>query len=110
MIAPLSPREIGGRRVFVPSFDERGFPEVRDRYWKILGWVARSRGDGLDFVDRYLRAWFRRQGLTPGKVELLCRDPSVSRLEIDAALVDAVRSRAWTFCGTWDPATRGTRP
>lgn len=92
---------------WIPSFDEQGYPQVRDRYWKILGWVARSRPDGAQMIDRYLRAWFAMRGAPPTTVELWCRDPALASLRIDHELVTALEGRAWTRCGSWQPDRPG---
>ena len=98
--------EIEDEEVWIPSFDELGYPELRDRYWKVLGWVARSSPHGERMIARYLEGWFMRQGLPPRPVQVYCRDPSVDRLLIDRQLVYAVERRTWVPCGRWAPRSQ----
>jgi len=94
--------EVDGRQVAIPSFDEDGHPEVRDRYWKVLAFSLRGDWRGQDMMTRYLRAWLLRQGLTRARVTVWCRDVSLPRLELDFGLADELARRRFAPCGSID--------
>ena len=90
----------GGEEVVVPSFDERGYPMVGDRYWKVLGFTMRTDPLWASTVERYVRGWLERTGLKATGIRIYCRDPRLRTLGLDFQADDEERARPWVLCAT----------
>jgi hypothetical protein len=85
----------------IPSFDERGYPQLHDRYWKLFGFTLRTDGtDSREPSARYVRGWMERTGRKMGEVRVYCRDAGLRTLDLDFAADDEQRRRPWILCGT----------
>jgi len=85
----------------IPSFDESGYPQLHDRYWKLFGFTLRA--DGMDSREpsaRYVRGWMERTGHKMGEVRVYCRDATLRTLDLDFEADDEQRRRPWRLCGT----------
>jgi hypothetical protein len=84
----------------IPSFDERGYPQIHDRYWKLFGFTLRA--DGMDSREpsaRYVRGWLERTGRKAGEVRVYCRDAKLRTLDLDFEADDEQQRRPWKLCG-----------
>ena len=85
----------------IPTFDERGYPLLHDRYWKLFGFTLRAQG--MDFrgpAFRYVHGWLERSGRKAAEVRVHCRDARLRSLALDFGADDDQRGRPWTYCGT----------
>jgi hypothetical protein len=90
-----------GKERAIPSFDERGYPQLHDRYWKLFGFTLRAAdSDFREPAYRYVRGWLERQGRSTGEVRVYCRDARLRTLGLDFGAVEELQSRPWTLCGT----------
>jgi hypothetical protein len=93
----------GDRVVNVPSFDERGYPEITGRYWSLLttGDLRLRVGDpaGEAVVNRYLRGALMREGVSDAEFSLYARDVSIP-LEMNPNLAEDLEHRPWTLMAT----------
>jgi hypothetical protein len=93
--------EPDGKERAIPSFDERGYPQLHDRYWKLFGFTLRALGsDSRLTAYRYVHGWLERQGRSAGEVRVYCRDARLRTLDLDFGAAEEQQRRPWTLCGT----------
>jgi hypothetical protein len=92
-----------GRRIAVPSFDERGFPEVTGRYWcnvaiGDLRWHPGGPGED-EIIKRYVAGWLERGHVSHADFEVYGRDVSIP-LRMSSGLDADIEHRPWKLLGT----------
>ncbi|MCB0340185.1 MAG: hypothetical protein KDD53_11305, partial [Bdellovibrionales bacterium] len=81
----------------VPSFDEMGYPMLRDRYWKMLGFFVRARADWDSEIIRFLKGWAQMEDIELSKIDIYCRDVRIPSLSLDFEIDNELQKRNWTF-------------
>jgi hypothetical protein len=86
----------------LPSFNEAGYPDVRDRMWKIYGFFLRMRPDPLANLEKYVGMYHERCDIEQCRVDVYAKDVSMP-LVYDEHMIEVLRERPWTMSGslTW---------
>jgi hypothetical protein len=84
-----------GREMPIPSFDARGRPEVRNRYWTLVAVRMRAVQADPQLIDRYLAGWFTKEGWPEGRVRVYAKDVTLRSLDLDFEEDDRVQAAPW---------------
>jgi hypothetical protein len=81
-----------------PSFDEEGYPTLRDRHWKVFGFFLRWSSCPRDFLLRHVES---HASLCPeGPCEVVVYGKKVAaRLEFSTSQVPMLKREPWTRLG-----------
>ncbi len=94
---------VDGKQVEIPTFSEEGYPvypAVEGRYWVATTFRMRAPVHG-DKISEYVRGWLRYSGLSPRRVEILCRNVNVKG-ELNFDYDNDIRKRPWLHAGYVD--------